>query len=151
VTRSTADGQLQRWVGSLLLTCALGIGACAPDPGQVREWKATDHDHEDRKRSGPRQVAQTKQVDDVPELAELAWGKNCVRCHGQLGQGDGPQGAANHAPDLTRDDFLSSKSDAELRATIRSGRNQMPAFGESQLPERVLDAVVLRIRGKGHL
>ena len=123
------------------------FAACSPSSGEVREWKPADHDRGDSKRTGA-QVSRTKQVADEAETVELAWSKNCVRCHGALGQGDGPMGGTVHAPDLTRDEFLSSKSDEEIATTIRSGRNEMPPF--NQIPERVLAGIVQRIRGKGH-
>ena len=57
---------------------------------------------------------------------------------------DGPQGPMLHAPDLSRADWQSRVTDAEILATIKNGRNQMPGF--SGLPASVLDALVKRVR-----
>jgi cytochrome c oxidase cbb3-type subunit 3 len=135
--------------GRLLLPALLlaALSACSPDPGPIREWTPKDHDREDPVKNQMGQVRQAKQTDDEPELVELAWEKNCVRCHGRFGQGDGPMGPANHAPDLTRPDFLSSHSNEEIEATIRNGRDKMPAFGT--LPDRVITGLVKRIRAQG--
>jgi mono/diheme cytochrome c family protein len=48
---------------------------------------------------------------------------------------------------LTRDDWLSAAKDEEIAATIRQGKNRMPAFPD--LPDAVLQGLVKRIRAKG--
>jgi len=121
--------------------------ACSNEP--TREWVATDHDHEDPTKSQTRQVPKTQVVDDEAEITELAWDKNCSRCHGASGEGDGPQGPSVQAPDLTRTEFLAATSDATIEQTIRNGRGKMPAFGT--LPDRAVQGLIKRIRGKGHL
>ena len=126
---------------------AVVIAACN-QPQPTQEWTPADHDRVDPQRS-PNQVRQTAVVDEEAELANLAWDKDCTRCHGEAGQGDGPMGQMNHAPDLTRDEFLSANTDDQIAATIRNGRNQMPAF--AQLPDRAIAGLVKRIRQKGHL
>ncbi len=47
------------------------------------------------------------------------------------------------APDLSRADWQAKVTDAEMAATIRSGRNRMPKF---DLPDGVLRGLVARIR-----
>jgi hypothetical protein len=130
------------------LAVGIAVGGCAPDAGPVKEWSPKDHDHDDASRSPMGQVRQRKPVDDEPELVDLAWEKNCSRCHGPSGHGDGPMGPSVHAPDLTRDDFLSKTSDEDVAAIIRNGRGQMPAF--NSLPERVVSGLVKRLRSRGH-
>ena len=114
----------------------------------TQEWTPGDHDRADPGRS-PNQVRQSKVVDEEAELANLAWDKDCTKCHGEEGQGDGPMAQMNHAPDLTRDEFLSANSDEQITAIIREGRKQMPKFKD--LPDRAVAGLVRRIRQKGHL
>lgn len=79
-----------------------------------------------------------------PGLIELAWMRNCARCHGSRGRGDGPEGPMVKSPDLTRADWQAKVTDAEMSDTIRKGRNKMPAF---DLPPTVVEGLVRRIRG----
>ena len=76
-------------------------------------------------------------------LIELAWKRNCLTCHGQIGHGDGPQGPMVRAPDLTRAEWQQNISDEEIAANIRKGKNKMPAF---DLPDQVIQGLVQRIR-----
>ncbi|MGH7295553.1 MAG: c-type cytochrome [Polyangiaceae bacterium] len=50
---------------------------------------------------------------------EYVYGRMCVVCHGPGGEGY----AADHAPSLTRADFLASVDDAYLRTAILQGRS----------------------------
>jgi mono/diheme cytochrome c family protein len=81
------------------------------------------------------------------ELAAVAWKERCANCHGRAGRGDGPQGPMLGAKDLTSDEWLGKTSDADIAAVIRDGKNRMPAF--PNLPKRVVDGLVKRIRAKG--
>ncbi len=135
------------WVFGAVIGCAAIAGACGQNT-PTREWTPSDHDRVNPTRS-PNQVQQTKIADPEADLAELAWNKDCSRCHGTLGQGDGPMAQMNHAPDLTRDDFLSSTNDDQIAQIIKGGRNQMPPF--PQLPDRAIQGLIRRIRGKGRL
>ena len=60
-----------------------------------------------------------------------------------MGRGDGQMGPMVQAPDLTRADWQSKVTDAEMVATIKCGRNRMPSFN---LPDPVLSGLVARIR-----
>jgi cytochrome c oxidase cbb3-type subunit 3 len=60
-----------------------------------------------------------------------------------LGRGDGPSGPMVQAPDLTRPEWQSKVTDAEIVATIKNGKNKMPKF---DLPDRVVTGLVARIR-----
>src|SRR6187455_280515 len=82
------------------LTLLLGGAACNRTPGDLREWRASDHDQAEN-------PAQEGQVDGTNSLASLgidevtlvAWRENCAKCHGAMGAGDGPQGPMTHARD----------------------------------------------------
>lgn len=78
-----------------------------------------------------------------PMLVDVAWRQNCAPCHGPVGRGDGPQGPMVRAPDLTRADWQANITDEEMAATIRKGKNKMPAF---DLPDQVIRGLVQRIR-----
>jgi cytochrome c5 len=53
----------------------------------------------------------------------------CAVCHGATGKGDTPAGKSIGATDLTKS--ATTKSEADLKATIENGRNKMPAYGKS--------------------
>ncbi len=80
---------------------------------------------------------------DVASLVDLAWRTQCTSCHGPMGKGDGERGPMLHAPDLTRADWQSKVTDAEMAATIEGGRDKMPKFA---LPDVVVQGLVARIR-----
>ncbi len=130
---------------ALLPISLLVLVACSPDPGPVREWQPADHDQQESKANSNqvRQKAESKE-DDTRELAELAWRKNCVSCHGPEGHGDGPQGRMVQAPDITKAELLEKLSDDDIASTIKHGKNRMPAF--ANLPDRVVTALVARLR-----
>jgi cytochrome c oxidase cbb3-type subunit 3 len=48
------------------------------------------------------------------------------------------------APDLTRAEWQSKVTDAEITEVIRKGRNRMPPF--ASLPDQVVSGLVARIR-----
>lgn len=50
------------------------------------------------------------------------------------------------APDLTRAELLSARTDAQLAESIRQGKNRMPAF---DLPPSIIEGLVQRIRERG--
>ena len=74
---------------------------------------------------------------------EVTWRQNCAVCHGLGGKGDTQQGQMLRVPDLTRPE-LAQVNDELLVATIRRGRNKMPAF--DKLPERVVVGLVRYLR-----
>jgi cytochrome c oxidase cbb3-type subunit 3 len=133
----------------LLAATLVFVAACQPDRGEVREWVAADHDPtgaDPRLQRGQERPPATKEDTSVA-LADTIWRKNCATCHGPEGRGDGPQGPMVGAQDLTRDEWLSAAKDEEIAATIRKGKNRMPAFPD--LPDAVLQGLVKRIRAKG--
>jgi len=123
------------------LLCA-GLSACDPAPGDVREWKPSDHDQA-VPGQGAQVAAKPGSQGADPNLIELAWQRNCFTCHGARGQGDGPQGPMVRAPDLTDPAWQGRVTDEQMIETVRKGRNKMPAF---DLPQPVLDGLVKRIR-----
>ncbi len=63
--------------------------------------------------------------------------ENCARCHGEQGQGDGPDaaGLAKAPADLTDQEYVASKSEADYYQTMTTGAGaDMPAFA-SQLTD----------------
>ena len=78
-----------------------------------------------------------------PGLIELAWQRNCLRCHGPSGRGDGPESPMVKAPDLTRAEWQDKVTDQEIADVVRKGKNKMPSF---DLPAQVVEGLVRRIR-----
>ncbi|WP_394829276.1 c-type cytochrome [Pendulispora albinea] len=136
---------------------ALAAAACdrAPSSEGAREWTPTDHDRiEERGRlQAGIQAAPAPRGSAAPaasggsggddSVVELTWQNQCVVCHGRTGHGDGPNGPMVRAPDLTREEWQAKVTDAEIGATIRTGKNQMPRF---DLSDRVVAGLVSRIR-----
>lgn len=125
------------------------ISGCNNAPADMREWRATDHDHVTN--PGSDQVQGGPDAGVSPELAKhglnevtiASWQQNCVRCHGRLGRGDGPQGPMLRATDLTDPRWQAAVSDEQMMKSIREGKGSMPAF---DLPESTLRPLVALIR-----
>ncbi len=131
---------------------ALSLTACdhAPSSSGLPEWTAKDHDRsEENARVAQGQAPPSARPrkatpeEEATQIAELTWGTQCTQCHGPLGKGDGPNGAMVKAPDLTRPDWQERVKDADMAATIRAGKGQMPKF---ELSDAVTAALVKRIR-----
>jgi cytochrome c oxidase cbb3-type subunit 3 len=116
-------------------------------PGDVRNWTPSDHDQAaSTAAASPSTVTQAERRQrptSTANLVELAWQKSCAPCHGDKGQGDGPQGPMVRAPDLTREEWQARVEDDDIAQVIVKGRNKMPAF---DLPPGVVRALVKRIR-----
>src|SRR6266508_13480 len=105
--------------------------ACSKAQSDVREWRASDHDHTSGPNSGqagPESAGAEAANQGVDEVTIVAWKQNCVTCHGIIGAGDGPQGAAVRAANLTAPAWQASVTDEQIADTIRSGKGVMPAF-----------------------
>jgi mono/diheme cytochrome c family protein len=132
---------------------SLFLVACetAPPVESLVDWTPADHHSSDddkatRGTQAPNSAAKVGAAgkgDDVASLVDLAWRQQCTSCHGPMGRGDGQMGPMVQAPDLTRADWQSKVSDAEMAAIIKTGRNRMPRF---DLPAPVITGLVARIR-----
>lgn len=131
-------------VWPFLLLTALG---CNERPADVREWRASDHDHTDNPGSGQVQVdpadAGAPAVPGLEDVTIVAWQQNCTRCHGQLGRGDGPQGPMVKATNLSDPAWQGAVTDAQITASIKNGRGAMPAF---PLPDGTIANLVKLVR-----
>jgi mono/diheme cytochrome c family protein len=83
---------------------------------------------------------------DLPAARKLYLDK-CAECHGDTGQGDGPQGRTYDPPpkDLTDAARMNSVSDGELFYKISEGHRPMPAF-RKRLTEEQRWQLVLFLR-----
>jgi mono/diheme cytochrome c family protein len=131
----------------LWLTFSLSPVACdrAPAAESLPQWSPVDHhsSDDDKLQSGAQAQGVRPKTGDVAQLVDIAWRQQCTTCHGPLGRGDGQMGPMVQAPDLTQAEWQSKVTDAEMAATIKSGRNRMPRF---DLPDPVLAGLVARIR-----
>ncbi|NUP06556.1 MAG: cytochrome c [Polyangiaceae bacterium] len=132
----------------MLLVVAIGGSGCEPGRGEVRQWQPNDHDRADQ----PAQQAQPNQAAPQPKRppnrAETVWRTACANCHGPQGRGDGPNGPSTGAPDLTRDDWLSTVTDEQIFDTIKRGKGEkMPP--NPNLPDSAIQLLIQRIRNKG--
>jgi cbb3-type cytochrome c oxidase subunit III len=141
--------RLLRLLG-LLFVCSSLTLACeqAPSAESLKEWSSSDHhsSDDDKVASGaqaPNSGARNSGGGDTAQLVDLTWRRQCSSCHGPMGKGDGQMGPMVQAPDLTREDWQGKVTDADMAATIRSGKNKMPKF---DLPDPVLKGLVARIR-----
>ena len=139
------DNKLNSLLGPAFIALALVaiagwfLLASRSRPDDVREWTPADHDQP------AEQPAEVRARTDEPNLTEVAWAANCVRCHGPRGIGDGPEGPMARAPDLTRAEWQDRVTDDEIADTIRRGRGKMPAFDLSQ---SLIAGLVQRIRSQ---
>jgi hypothetical protein len=77
--------------------------------------------------------------------ARRIYADECAQCHGQRGQGDGPQ-AKQHYPlpaDLTDPKLLRSATDGEMFYWITEGRRPMPSFKRRLTPDQRWQLVLL--------
>jgi cytochrome c oxidase cbb3-type subunit 3 len=134
---------------AIVASFACACVACErpPSADQAKEWTPGDHDHSEEKTSQAQGAQAPAQRGDAgsgaEQLAEMTWQNNCFACHGSMGKGDGPSGPMVGAKDLTRADWQSTVSDADMAAAILGGKGRMPKF---DLPEPVVKGLVARIR-----
>jgi cytochrome c oxidase cbb3-type subunit 3 len=117
---------------SVLTLAVILTSACESRAPDLREWRASDHDHTqnpgaDQVEGGPDAGSELAQH-GLNEVVLVAWEQNCVRCHGRFGRGDGPQGPMVRATDLTNPRWQSTATDDGIVKVIREGRGLMPGF-----------------------
>jgi mono/diheme cytochrome c family protein len=124
------------------------VGCACGDSKPKREWRPEDHGQP----VAPDQDREPGVADDRPaedptvRAARALWNTSCAGCHARDGRGGGPglpPGAKT--PDLTAQELQSNRTDEQLAAVIRDGRNMMPAFGTQLNPEGVR-ALVAHVR-----
>jgi mono/diheme cytochrome c family protein len=81
--------------------------------------------------------------------AELETGKSlyeaqCAACHGENGEGNGPQAAGKDIPDWSKQDRLAQLSGQDIAAVIAKGQGDMPAFDSISPDDRLALAVYIR-------
>ncbi len=121
-------------------TLAANLAACDKPPpvADALPWRATDHDRQ----AGEDDSEAIRDATGAPEAAaDVAgvWAANCVRCHAAGGTGARMPGI----PDFTQAAWQRTRSDADLRDAIVTGRGAMPSF---DLPEAAVRGLVARIR-----
>jgi mono/diheme cytochrome c family protein len=132
------------------LVCATGCDR-PPSADSLKEWTQADHHSSDDDKAAAQQGMMQGQVPrgtapkggDVAQLVDITWRQQCTSCHGSMGRGDGQMGPMVQAPDLTRADWQSQITDADMAGIIKGGRNRMPRF---DLPDPVIAGLVARIR-----
>ena len=71
----------------------------------------------------------------------------CATCHGRDGRGGVPSAEGQPPPrNFVDEAFQASRSDAELKQSIRGGKGPMPPFGSS-FDDEQLELLVAYIRG----
>ena len=79
--------------------------------------------------------------------AEATYKSKCQMCHGPDGKGETPTGKAMKVKDFGSEE-VQKATDADLAATITSGKGKMPAY-KSLTPDQVKDLVTyIRSLGK---
>ena len=152
----TLGGKL-RWFVAVALASALAA-ACdrPPPPDGAKAWTPSDHDRAEEQQSGqqaaaaqpPRRGGGDGGASQTAELADATWASACASCHGPSGHGDGPQGPMVNARDLASDEWQTKVTDAELAASITSGKGRMPKFDLSPPLVSALVAKVRSLRGR---
>ncbi len=106
----------------LVLVCVLSVGVVFSVPAQKKDPKLDNT-----------QIAKTKEI----------FNARCVRCHGIDGKGETELGARLHVPDFTADAWPEpGVTDADLASTIRTGRDEMPAFGKKLTRDEINHLII---------
>jgi mono/diheme cytochrome c family protein len=143
---------MRRSLAFALLAFSAAAAACDRPPAAdgLREWSAADHDrNDDKEKSGAQGAGQRgpqgggAAKNDPAVLIEATWKAQCLRCHGPLGHGDGPEGPMVKAPNLAAVEWQDKVKDEDIAATIRNGKGKMPKF---DLPDSLVQGLVARIR-----
>ncbi len=138
--------------GSLtILTLTLALAACSSRSDELRAWRSSDHDDGTARSpagapTAPHAAAEPPSPGEPSPHAATSsvmetWANLCVRCHGRIGRGDGPEGIAIHARDLGDPAWQAGLSNEQLAASIVRGKGAMPPF--SLEPAAVAELVSL--------
>jgi len=129
--------------GLVLVLAVAGLGGLAR--GDDQEWIAPP---EERARTSPVAVSP-----EALEKGRFLYRKNCQRCHGAKGKGDGPSGRYGIKPpqDLTSPDKQAKLTDGEIFWKITTGLRDgadviMPAYKREIGSEEDRWKVVLFVR-----
>ncbi|MFO0694497.1 MAG: cytochrome c [Polyangiales bacterium] len=120
------------------LGLSLLLAACGQGDRPRRTWRPEDHSQPEGVGGSPAQApAAQAEAEAAPEgdprlrAAVSLFRIRCAGCHGPEGHGNGPERMpAMQPPDFASAEWQASRSDAELAASIASGKNLMPPFGE---------------------
>jgi mono/diheme cytochrome c family protein len=125
----------------------LSLLACNERPADLREWRTSDHDHTDNPNSGQVQVdpaaSAAPVIPGLEDVTIVAWQQNCIKCHGQLGRGDGPQGPMVKATNLSDPAWQAAATDEQIARSIKQGKGAMPPFA---LPDGTIANLVRLVR-----
>lgn len=136
-----------RLIGCLCVA-AMSLVGCEPARGEVRPWSSADHDQDPPVNTNRAAQAPAPRKSSGPGArAARVWMSTCANCHGPTGAGDGPMADTFNPPDLTSEEWLGSKTDDEMAASIKNGKGAMPA--NPNLEDSVIGALVARIRNRG--
>jgi cytochrome c553 len=136
---------------------------CDTTSDRIRTWRASDHDAPVIANEGPNDTRpennEAPRIEQnapapmgnggiIPSPSMRVWAKNCMRCHGRIGKGDGPDGARLPMIDLTQSDWQTRTSNEAIVATIKNGKGMMPPFS---LDDETINGLVDLIRKMGQM
>ena len=152
--------RMLRRVSVLALFNLIILAGCnLSNDNEMTTWSATDHDHQlplkaaNSSQTGANRPGDQKEASrGMPSLSRYGvsdvvvgtWKNQCVRCHGVIGRGDGPQGSLVGAKDLTDPTWQNAVSDAQIKHSILNGKGRMPAF--AQIPAGTLEGLLKLVR-----
>ncbi|MEZ4374048.1 MAG: cytochrome c [Polyangiaceae bacterium] len=130
------------------LTLATAVVGCNRAPDDLREWTPADHHHTAEPNRGqvtsdPDPDTAAKPPPGLEDVTIVAWRRNCMRCHGVVGRGDGAQGAMLGATDLSNPSWQAKTSDEQIASVIQHGKGAMPPF---DLPDTTVQKLVKLVR-----
>lgn len=144
--RPCSPHRLAFFLGATLLLS----GCNEKDVTALPEWSPADHTNQGNPNPGQidtskkREGMEKLEARGVNDVVLAAWKTNCVRCHGNSGQGDGPEGRMLRPPDMSDPAWQRTRIESEMKHAIENGRGRMPAF--ATLPAKTVDGLVQLVR-----